>query len=116
MSKLADLGILWIEDSEIYVASKELFPDHESFLHAVIAHIKALMDSCPEAECGWCELPSFEHYINQVTTSWMVHRVNYATRNSPFWELIEKPGKGHKLVWYVDFETEMLKVGGLDES
>lgn len=103
MSKLAEVGIIWLDESEVYVAAKELFATAEDFLKSVLSHIKNLVDSYSEEECGWFEVPEFEKYINLVGTSWMVHRINSEWHDAPFWENIEEPGRGHKPVWYIDF-------------
>jgi len=103
MNKLAERGILWIDESEIYVADKSLFKTAEEFLGAVIAHIKSLVDSCSEEECGWCVVPSLEEFLPRVCSSWMIHRINSEWHDSPFWELIEEPGRGHREVWYINF-------------
>jgi len=106
MSKIGEQGIIWIEDSEIYVAAKELFASKEEFLKNVISHISELVNSYSEDECGWCTVPQYESYISKVTTSWMVHRVASSRYDAPFWELVEQPGPGHTVVWYIDFESK----------
>jgi hypothetical protein len=104
MSKLAEIGILWLDDSQIYVADKKLFDSADNFLKAVFAHIKSLIDNYSENECGWCKMPNFNKYINRVTTSWVVHRINSDWHDKPFWENVEESGQGHVPVWYIDFE------------
>ena len=89
MSKLAAEGIIWLDDSEAYVAAKELFATAKEFLTGVISHIKELVENYSEEECGWCKVPEFEKYINRVKTSWMVHRINGDWHCVPFWENVE---------------------------
>ncbi len=110
MSKLAELGIIWITDSEIYVADKRLYPSASDFLRDVIAHIQELIDSHSEYECGWFEAPS-EECLNHVTRAWMVHRINCEWHENPVWELMEEPGRGHVPVWSIDFEQTVGTVG-----
>lgn len=105
MSKIATEGIIWLNDSEIYVAAKSLYDSADEFLKVVISHIRELVDSYSEEECGWCIVPEFGKYINRVTTSWMVHRINSEWHDAPSWENIKEPGRGHVPVWYIDFET-----------
>lgn len=104
MSKLATEGIIWISESEIYVADKSLYETATEFLEAVLEHIKVLVDNYSENECGWCVVPSFEGYLPKVTKAWMVHRINSEWHDAPFWELIEEAGWGHREVWCIDFE------------
>ena len=106
MSKLAEIGIMWLADSEIYVADKKLFSTSRDFLGSVLSRIKELVEISSEEELGWWIVPEFEKYINRVKTSWMVHRINSEWHDSPFWEHIEEPGRGHVLVWYIDFYDE----------
>lgn len=102
MSKLAERGIIWIGDSEIYVADKSLYANASDFLKAVIEHIKGLtMDD----ECGWCVIPEFDKTLPHVTTNYMVHRVNSDWHDAPFWELADESGRGHREVWCIDFES-----------
>jgi len=103
MSRLSEEGVVWLDDSSIYVAAKELFATAEEFLTDVLSHIKELVEDYSEEECGWCKVPEFGEYINRVTTSWMVYRVNSEWHYAPFWEHVEEPGRGHKPVWYIDF-------------
>lgn len=103
MGKLAELGILWIGESEEYVADKSLYRTREEFLQAVIDHIRQLVDDFSEEECGWCVVPSFSDYIHRVGTVWMVHRINSEWHDCPFWELSYEPGRGHREVWHIDF-------------
>lgn len=107
MSKLTELGIIWIEESEQYVADKTLYKTADEFLGAVIAHIKPLVDNFSEEECGWCVVPEFGKFLPRVCTQWMVHRINSEWHDSPFWELIEEPGNGHRPVWFVDFAERL---------
>lgn len=104
MGTLKEAGIIWIDDSETYVADKTLFETAEAFFKAVMAHIKRLLDSYSEEECGWCKMPDYDKYLPGVTMSYMVHRVNSEWHDSPFWELIEESGRGHRPVWLIDFE------------
>lgn len=103
MPKLAEAGLIWISDSEIYVADKSLYSTPVDFLRAVLAHIKKLIDDYSETECGWCRMPEFNKYLIRVTISYMIHRINSEWHDSPFWELIEEPGRGHREVWLIDF-------------
>ena len=105
MGKLAEKGIIWIGDSSVYVADLRLFASADDFLGAVLTHIKKLVDSFSEEECGWCEIPRFDKYINRVTKSWMVHRVNCEWYDAPFWENVDEPGRGHVGVWFIDFKV-----------
>ena len=105
MTTLRAIGILWIDESEIYVADKSLYKTAEEFLGAVISHIKHLVDSYSEEECGWFVVPSLEKFLPKVCISWMVHRINSEWHGSPFWELIEESGRGHREVWYINFEN-----------
>lgn len=107
MGKLAEEGIIWISESEIYIADKSLYKTANEFLDAVIAHIKPQVDNYSEEECGWYVVPSFEEYLPRVCTSWMVHRINSEWHDSPFWELIEESGRGHREVWLIDFEVPL---------
>ena len=107
MNKLAEQEIIWLSDSEVYVADKKLFATANDFLEAVLAHIKQLKNDFSEQECGWFEVPSFGEYIGRVTTSWMVHRINSEWHDAPFWENVEESGRGHIPVWYVDFELKI---------
>ena len=109
MGKLAQEGIIWIGESEIYVADKSLFTSAEEFLKAVLAHIQDMIDRRGEAECGWRALPTFDDYLPLVHTSWMVHRIASDWHKAPFWELIEETGRGHREVWCVDFGMSLTK-------
>lgn len=104
MGTLKEAGIIWIDESETYVADKTLFETAEAFLGAVISHIKHLVDNYSEEECGWYVVPSLEKFLPRVCTSWMVHRINSEWHDSPFWELIEESGRGHRPIWLIDFE------------
>ncbi len=105
MSKLAKEGIIWIQDSEIYCADKTLYKDAGEFLRAVIAHIQKHVDDVgmQEWECGWFETPKYEAYISRVGSQWMVHRINSDYHEPPFWELADSSGRGHRIVWLIDF-------------
>lgn len=107
MGKLAEAGIIYIDDSAIYVADKSLYQSATEFLRAVIGHVQSLIDSGSEAEAGWFDTPTFEEELLKVCTQWMVHRVNSEWHEAPFWELCEEPGRGHRPVWYIDFEEEL---------
>ena len=104
MSVLTGAGIIGLEDTAIYVAAKELFPTAEEFLIGVLSHIEELVTNYSQGECGWFVVPKFAKHINRVSISWMVHRINSEWHDAPFWEHIEEPGRGHKPVWYIDFE------------
>lgn len=101
MTKLREKGIFWIDDSEMYVADISLFANASDFLHAVISHIKAQVDSHSEQECGWFLVPDFDKYIKHVGTSWMVHRLNYLWD----WEMQDEKGRGNRQVWMIDFDS-----------
>lgn len=101
--KLAKLGIIWIQDSQIYVADKSLYKTGAEFLEAVIAHIQESVRFGNEEECGWFIVPSFAEYQHKVGKSWMTHRIN----TEFLWELKGEPGRGHREVWYIDFEKEV---------
>jgi hypothetical protein len=103
MAKLRDEGIIWIDDSEIYVAAKSLFVTGEEFLRAVIAHISGLVAAHSEDEAGWWIVPNYDEYKNKVTTSHMVHRINSDWHDNPFWELCDEPEHGATEVWFIDF-------------
>jgi hypothetical protein len=105
MTKLVELDILWIDESEIYVADKSLYETADKFLQAVISHIQQLIDDFSYEECGWFIAPEFDKYLPRVCTQWMVHRINSRWHDSPFWELTDEPGKGHREVWYIDFSN-----------
>ena len=99
--KLKDKGIIWIDDSSMYVADKSLFPDAAAFLEAVSLHIHDLMTGDNwEAECGWCVEPTLDRHLAYVTTAYMVHRLNMEYE----WWMEEEPGPGHRAVWCIDFE------------
>jgi len=105
MSKLAEEGIMWLDDSEAYVADMRLFATAEDFLRAILEHIHQLIDDFSEQECGWYKAPRLKEYITKVRKSWMVHRVNSEWHGAPFWENVDEPGCGHVLVWFIDFEV-----------
>ena len=100
MNKLAEKGIMWIDESSIYVADKVLYENAADFLNAVIKHIKNLVDTNSEDEAGWCEAPEFSKYARRVYKNWMRHIINNPDYE---WELCDVPGKGHREVWCIDF-------------
>ena len=100
--KFREKGIVWIDDSSIYVADKSLFKDERKFLNAVLEHIKEVVKDPhgDEIEAGWWSVPEFERYIGVVTTSYMRHNLEGIT---PQWVLEDECITGHFPVWYVDF-------------
>ena len=98
--KLKDMGVIWIEDSEMYVADKSLFNIPEAFLHAVLEHITSLGR---DDECGWFEYPKYDEYISKVTTSFMAHRLGFG-QDEPEWWIQDSAGRGNRPVWCIDFE------------
>ena len=119
--KLAKEGIIWLDDSSTYVADKSLYTSPEAFLQAVIDHIADLLKDPKrrEWEAGWYEVPEFGKYINQVSTSWMVHRVgrrnHWLTQpgtpsergRGNWWENLDEPERGCTPVWIIDFSEDI---------
>lgn len=100
--KLKELGVLWIDESEIYVADIGLFSSAADFLKAVIAHIQVLIDGGVDYEAGWFDAPNFEENLPRVTNQcWMAHRLNHDYE----WEMQTEPGPGNRKVWVIDFEA-----------
>ena len=96
--KLKDMGVVWIEDSMMYVADKSLFNTPSAFLHAVLEHIYGLDR---ESECGWFKYPLYDEYINKVNTSFMAHRLGLA--DEPGWWMQDEAGRGNRPIWCIDF-------------
>ena len=100
--KLKDMGIVWIEDSEMYVADKSLYNSPEAFLHAVL---KYTYDLEADDEHGWYEYPKYDEYISKVTTSFMAHRLG-CDPDEPEWWMQDSAGRGNRPVWCIDFERK----------
>ncbi len=99
--KLAEIGILWIEDSEMYIADYSLYKTAAEFLRDVLNHIyNTASDNC---ECGWFENPKFEDYLPFVTTTFMAHRLGQGDESLKWW-MQEEKGRGNRKVWCIDFD------------
>lgn len=101
MSKLTG-EILWFDDSSAYGAKKSFYPTPDTFVTALRKHISRSISRHEETECGWYVMPDVK--IEQVKTAWLVHRIQSYDSDTPCWELVEEPGRGHVPIWYLDFE------------
>lgn len=107
--KLAELGVIWIDDSSIYVGDKTRYENQAEFLRAVIKHIEDLIIKGSEMECGWYKNPGFENYIGVVCSARMRY---YLRGDHGEWCLEDEPFvirgvTSRRLgtdVWCIDFE------------
>ena len=101
VTKLAEKNIIWLDESQIYVADKELYDNPEKFLRTVFEHIQVMLNTPygSEFECGWCRMPEWDKYLPRVNTGYMVHRIN----SEYDWWFEYEPGTGRRKVWMIDF-------------
>ena len=99
--KLKDYGIMWVQDSEVYVADKCLYNSAEEFLKSTLSHIHELIENHSEAECGWFIEPIYSEYLPRVTTAYMRHA--FPLDDEPEWWMEYEAGKGRRKVWCIDF-------------